>query len=62
MPAGRVELRPLSGAPLGALAAGLRVADAEVEVRVDHDGAATVKGLPAGLRLEEAVTPSSPRP
>lgn len=62
VPAGRVELRPLSGAPLGALTAGLRVADAEVEVRVGHDGTATVKGLPPGVRLEEAVTPSSPRP
>ncbi|GAA3223508.1 amylo-alpha-1,6-glucosidase [Nonomuraea helvata] len=63
VPAGRARLRPLSGAPLGALTvAGMRVAGAEVEVSVDHDGGAAVTGLPSDLHLEEAVSPSSRRP
>ncbi|MEV0232719.1 glycogen debranching N-terminal domain-containing protein [Nonomuraea sp. NPDC050786] len=63
VPAGRAYVRPLSGAPLGALTlAGLRVAGTEVEVRVDHDGRAAVTGLPPDLHLEEAVSPWSRRP
>ncbi|MFC4010206.1 glycogen debranching N-terminal domain-containing protein [Nonomuraea purpurea] len=51
VPAGHVELRPLAGAPLGALTVGgLRVAGTEIEASVDHDGAATLTGLPEGLR------------
>ncbi|MFG1863756.1 amylo-alpha-1,6-glucosidase [Microbispora bryophytorum] len=53
VPAGRVLLRPMAGAPLGALAAqGLRVAGAEVSVAVDAAGRATVTGLPPGLDLD----------
>ncbi|MFG1705034.1 glycogen debranching N-terminal domain-containing protein [Nonomuraea sp. M3C6] len=52
VPAGRTLLRPLAGAPLGALTVGgLRVAGGDVEVSVAHDGTATVTGLPSGLRL-----------
>ncbi|MCW2879016.1 MAG: hypothetical protein JWQ95_3116 [Sphaerisporangium sp.] len=50
VPSGRVSLRPLAGAPLGALAVdGFRIAGAEVGVAVDGHGAVTVSGLPAGL-------------
>ncbi|MFI9573092.1 glycogen debranching N-terminal domain-containing protein [Microbispora rosea] len=53
VPAGRVLLRPMAGAPLGALSArGLRVAGAEVSVAVDAAGHATVTGLPPGLALD----------
>ncbi|MEV1171681.1 glycogen debranching N-terminal domain-containing protein [Nonomuraea sp. NPDC049784] len=58
VPEGRAHLRPLSGAPLGALTvAGLRVAGTEVEAGVGHDGTATVAGLPTGMHLvrEEAA-------
>ena len=49
-PAGRVQLRPLRGGPLGAIAVKrLRVAGAPVDVTVDRAGIATVSGLPAGL-------------
>ncbi len=52
VPSGRVELRPLKGAPLGAISArGLRIGDADVAVSVDRTGAPTVTGLPAGLTL-----------
>ncbi|MCK2219065.1 amylo-alpha-1,6-glucosidase [Actinomadura sp. ATCC 31491] len=50
VPGRRVLLRPLTGAPLGALRAeGLRVAGREVAVSVGHDGRAAVTGLPEGL-------------
>ncbi|MBX6386010.1 MAG: amylo-alpha-1,6-glucosidase [Microbispora sp.] len=53
VPGGRVLLRPMAGAPLGALTArGLRVAGAEVTVSVDATGHATVTGLPPGLTVE----------
>ncbi|WP_260617139.1 amylo-alpha-1,6-glucosidase [Microbispora hainanensis] len=53
VPAGRVLLRPMAGAPLGAVSArGLRVAGAEVSVAVDAAGRATVTGLPPGLDLD----------
>ncbi|SDJ36543.1 glycogen debranching N-terminal domain-containing protein [Nonomuraea jiangxiensis] len=52
VPAGQATLRPLAGAPLGALTVGgLRVAGGEVEVSVAGDGTATVTGLPDGMRL-----------
>ncbi|WP_326560334.1 amylo-alpha-1,6-glucosidase [Micromonospora sp. NBC_01796] len=52
VPAGTVRLRPLHGAPLGAVSAQrLRVAGAPVDVSVDRDGVATVTGLPAGLTV-----------
>jgi glycogen debranching enzyme len=58
VPAGRVRLQPLAGAPFGALAVQrLRVAGRPVDVTVDRAGVATVSGLPAGLALsvEERV-------
>nr|WP_055502181.1 glycogen debranching N-terminal domain-containing protein [Nonomuraea pusilla] len=52
VPEGRAALRPLPGAPLGALAVrGLRVAGEPVEVTVDGSGKAQVTGLPAGVSL-----------
>ncbi|GAA5193879.1 glycogen debranching N-terminal domain-containing protein [Rugosimonospora acidiphila] len=52
VPAGELRLRPLPGAPLGAVvAAGLRVGRHEVEVSLDGTGAVSVGGLPAGLRV-----------
>ncbi|PZG44828.1 amylo-alpha-1,6-glucosidase [Spongiactinospora gelatinilytica] len=52
VPAGRVALRPLAGAPLGALSVrGLRIADAEVEATVDASGNGFLTGLPGGLTL-----------
>ncbi|MEU8271146.1 glycogen debranching N-terminal domain-containing protein [Sphaerisporangium sp. NPDC049002] len=55
VPAGRVSLRPMAGAPLGAVAVdGLRIAGAEVAAAVGEDGAVTLSGLPAGLSTEVA--------
>ena len=52
VPAGRVRVCPLRGAPLGVVTArGLRVAGQAVDVAVDRHGAATVSGLPPGLTL-----------
>lgn len=52
VPSGRVSLRPMAGAPLGAVAVeGLRIAGAEVRAAVGEDGAATMTGLPAGLTI-----------
>ncbi|WP_433414185.1 amylo-alpha-1,6-glucosidase [Microtetraspora malaysiensis] len=59
VPEGRVTLRPLAGAPLGAVSAhGLRVAGHEVGVEVDAAGRAEVTGLPAGLRIEDLAQPA----
>lgn len=53
VPAGRIRLRPLAGAPLGAVTAhGLRVAGQPVSAAVDRTGAATITELPSGLTLE----------
>ncbi|SEH02083.1 N-terminal domain of (some) glycogen debranching enzymes [Nonomuraea solani] len=52
VPSGQATLRPLPGAPLGALGfGGLKVGESDVEVTVSGDGTATVTGLPGGLRL-----------
>ncbi|MFK3980306.1 glycogen debranching N-terminal domain-containing protein [Micromonospora sp. NPDC050397] len=52
VPAGTVRLRPLRGAPLGAVdARRLRVAGAPVDVSVDPTGTATITGLPANLTI-----------
>jgi glycogen debranching enzyme len=52
VPAGRVRLRPLDGAPLGAISVrGLRVAGHPVDVAVDRSGGATVVGLPPSVEL-----------
>lgn len=54
VPAGTVRLRPLPGAPLGAVSARrLRVAGAPVDVTVDRSGVATITGLPAGLTISD---------
>ena len=56
VPGQRVRLRPLVGAPLGAVSArGLVVAGRPVDVAVDATGTATVSGLPAGLSVEQGV-------
>jgi glycogen debranching enzyme len=53
VPAGRVALRPLAGAPLGGLTArGLRVAGQPVTVAVDRDGSAVLTGTPRALTVE----------
>lgn len=53
VPNGRVLLRPLAGAPLGAVSVqGLRVAGADVTVTVDQDGTADVSGLPSGMTVD----------
>ncbi|WP_433428832.1 glycogen debranching N-terminal domain-containing protein [Nonomuraea sp. CA-141351] len=58
VPEGRAHVRPLSGAPLGALTvSGLRVADTEIEAGVAHDGTATVAGLPTGMHLVREEAP-----
>ncbi|MFE9956815.1 glycogen debranching N-terminal domain-containing protein [Micromonospora sp. NPDC005299] len=52
VPAGRVDLRPLAGPELGALAAdGLRIAGTPVTVTVDHTGHPTVTDLPRSLTI-----------
>ncbi|MGW0595440.1 amylo-alpha-1,6-glucosidase [Streptosporangium sp. NPDC002607] len=55
VPAGRVLLRPLAGAPLGPVSVrGLRIAGAEVGAAVDPQGEVVVTGLPAGISTERA--------
>ncbi|MEW9550754.1 glycogen debranching N-terminal domain-containing protein [Nonomuraea sp. NPDC050783] len=55
VPERRVLLRPLAGAPLGALrVGGLRVAGHEVEAGVGHDGQVTVTGLPEDFLVRTA--------
>jgi glycogen debranching enzyme len=50
VPAGRVRLRPLAGAPFGTIeATGLEIAGTPVDVRVDAAGTATITGLPHHL-------------
>ncbi|MCW3841044.1 amylo-alpha-1,6-glucosidase [Micromonospora yasonensis] len=62
VPGGRVELRPLAGPDLGAVAAeNLRIADAPVTVTVDRTGHPTVTGLPTGLTVTHPRIPT-PRP
>jgi hypothetical protein len=57
VPAGRVEVRPLAGAELGALSVDrFRIAGAPVGVQVDRTGQASVTGLPANLRLTTEPT------
>ncbi|MEU4538696.1 glycogen debranching N-terminal domain-containing protein [Streptosporangium sp. NPDC023825] len=57
VPGGRLLLRPLAGAPLGAVSArGLRVAGAEVSAAVDREGEVVVTGLPGGISTERAST------
>jgi glycogen debranching enzyme len=52
VPGGRVHVRPLAGAPFGPIEArDLEIAGKPVDVRVDAVGAATITGLPAGVRL-----------
>ncbi|HEX6499187.1 MAG TPA: glycogen debranching N-terminal domain-containing protein [Micromonosporaceae bacterium] len=58
VPAGELRLRPMMGAPLGAIdARGLRIAGTSVDVAVDRDGVVTVNGLPDTIRV---VAPSVP--
>jgi glycogen debranching enzyme len=60
VPAGELVVRPLPGAPLGALsAAGLRIGGRPVGVVVDAAGRVRVEGLPAGPRTvpQPEITP-----
>jgi glycogen debranching enzyme len=60
VPGGKVVVRPLAGAPLGAVTVrGLRVAGADVSVSIDRSGGVQVTGLPPGLSVEVAE-PGSP--
>ncbi|SCL32387.1 Glycogen debranching enzyme (alpha-1,6-glucosidase) [Micromonospora nigra] len=60
VPSGTVRLAPLAGPDLGAVSAqGLRVAGSPVTVTVDSAGAATLTGLPGGLRLVAATVPAA---
>ncbi|MCI4064835.1 amylo-alpha-1,6-glucosidase [Micromonospora sp. R77] len=60
VPAGRVELRPLAGPRLGALAVdGLRIAGTPVGVTVDATGHPTITGLPTPLTV---TPPPNPHP
>jgi glycogen debranching enzyme len=53
VPGGRVRLNPLAGAPFGPIdVRGLSIAGQPVDVRVDATGSATLRGLPAGLKLD----------
>ncbi|MEV6155590.1 glycogen debranching N-terminal domain-containing protein [Nonomuraea sp. NPDC052129] len=55
VPGGKVLVRPLTGAPLGAVTVrGLRVAGADVTVSIDRSGGVQVTGLPPGLSVEVA--------
>ncbi|MEU8149147.1 glycogen debranching N-terminal domain-containing protein [Nonomuraea sp. NPDC048901] len=55
VPGGKVLVRPLAGAPLGAVTVrGLRVAGADVTVSIDRSGGVQVTGLPPGLSVEVA--------
>ncbi|MBX6750919.1 MAG: amylo-alpha-1,6-glucosidase [Micromonosporaceae bacterium] len=52
VPHGTVHMRPLAGAPLGAIDLhGLRIAGAEIAAAVTRDGQASLTGLPASLRV-----------
>jgi glycogen debranching enzyme len=58
VPAGELRLRPMAGAPLGAMKArGLRIAGWPVDVTLDGAGRVTVDGLPDSVRV---VAPSLP--
>ncbi|GAA3834454.1 glycogen debranching N-terminal domain-containing protein [Sphaerisporangium flaviroseum] len=56
VPSGHVSLRPMAGAPLGAVAIlGLRIAGADVGAAVGDDGTVTLSGLPAGLSTDVPI-------
>jgi len=53
VPGRRVQVRPPSPQPFGALTVkGLRVGEATISVTVDSSGAVTVEGLPSGFTLD----------
>src|SRR5690606_11268227 len=59
VPQGTVHLRPMSGAPLGAIDLhGLRIAGTDVTAAVTGDGRASITGLPASLRVIRPDQPS----
>ena len=65
VPRGTVHLRPLPGAPLGAIdLQGLRIAGTDVTASVPRDGRASLTGLPASLRVvvpaQAPVIPTQP--
>ncbi|GAA5200435.1 glycogen debranching N-terminal domain-containing protein [Rugosimonospora acidiphila] len=61
VPAGELRVRPIAGAPLGAIrAGGLRVAGRPVEVALDADGRIDVTGLPDSIRVVEPAVAAHP--
>ncbi|GAA5180639.1 glycogen debranching N-terminal domain-containing protein [Rugosimonospora acidiphila] len=61
VPAGELRLRPMPGAPLGAIAArGLRVAGAAVGATLDGTGRIIVDGLPGSVRVVGPAAPAIP--
>jgi glycogen debranching enzyme len=61
VPNGELRLRPMPGAPLGAIEArGLRVAGQSVAARLDGGGTVTVEGLPASIRVLTPEVPGIP--
>ncbi len=52
VPAGELRVRPLPGAPLGAIEArGLRLAGRPLDIRLDGTGGVTLVGVPEGIRV-----------
>ncbi|GIH17935.1 amylo-alpha-1,6-glucosidase [Rugosimonospora africana] len=61
VPRGELRLRPMAGAPLGAITArGLRIAGQPVDVTLDGAGRVSVDGLPDSVRVVAPVAPSIP--
>jgi hypothetical protein len=53
VPGGKLRLRPLADATLGAITAhGIRVAGTTITAAVDRNGHTTVQGLPASTKVE----------
>jgi glycogen debranching enzyme len=61
VPAGELVLRPMPGAPFGAIEArGLRIAGRPVDVALDRAGRVSVTGLPDSVRVSAGVQPTIP--
>ncbi len=63
VPAGELRLRPMVGAPLGAITArGLRIGGRPVDVTLDGTGRVSVDGLPDSVRVVAPAVPAIPAP
>jgi glycogen debranching enzyme len=61
VPAGELRLRPMAGAPLGAITArGLRIAGRPVDVTLDGTGRVGIDGLPDSVRVVAPAAPAIP--